>query len=182
MKQLLKILLLLVVVLAGCKKEEDVPTSGTQTIDNTTHMSSTYYIYGFTFSTGQTVPTTSTPGPDIAVYVNTDNPNAAPRLYLAANNLRPSFSKAGDYPDQSAAKTAFDNLKSITATQWTDLADPILPNQVWIYRSGQDTYSKFRIISTVVDKRNNPELDRLVDFGEITFEWVHQPDGSLMFP
>lgn len=181
MKQLHYILFVLVVLIAGCKKDEDPPTFGTETIDNTTHMGTTYYIYGFSFSQAKQVSTTATPGPDIIVYVNVDNP-ASPRLYLAANNLRPSFSKAGDYPGETEAKNAFENLTSVTATQWVDLADPVLPNQVWLYRSGQDTYTKFRIISTVMDKRNNPELNQIVDYGQITFEWVHQPDGSLTFP
>ena len=61
-------------------------------------------------------------------------------------------------------------------------ADPVVSNQVWIYRSGKDNYTKFRIISDTIDKRNNPELNQEVDFGEISFQWVHQPDGSLTFP
>jgi hypothetical protein len=145
-------------------------------------MSSTYYIYGFSFSSAQQIATTTTPGPDITVYVNVDNPLVAPRLYLSTSALRPSFSKVGDYNDEASAKAAFDNLKTITATQWVDLADPIVPNQVWIYRSGQDNYTKFRIISTTIDRRNNPELNQEVDFGEISFQWVYQPDGSLTFP
>jgi hypothetical protein len=181
MKQLLFIFVL-VIVIGGCKKDEKVRSSGTDTINNTTHMSSTYYIYGFSFSSGQQVATTTTPGPDITVYVNVDNPLLAPRLYLATSALRPSFAKVGDYNDEASAKAAFDNLKTITATQWVDLADPAVPNQVWIYRSGQDNYTKFRIISTTIDKRNNPELNQTVDFGEISFQWVHQPDGSLTFP
>jgi len=182
MKQLLYTIVALTLVIAGCNKDEPVPTEGTQTISNNTYKSTTYYIYGFSFSQAKEIATTTTPGPDIAVYVNVDNPLAAPRLYLAANNLRPSFSKVGDYPDQAAAQTAFDNLKSITATQWTELADPVTRNQIWLYRSGQDTYTKFRIIDIVIDKRYNAELDQNVDYGEITFEWVHQPDESLMFP
>jgi hypothetical protein len=181
MKQTLFLVLVLALALAACKKDKKTADAGTATIDNITYRSSTYYILGFTFSTGQKVSTDETPGPDIAVYVNADNPNVAPRLYLAANTLKPAFYKAGEYADSTAAINAFENLKTFSASLWLDLADPILPNQIWIYRSGgEETYSKFRIIKTVIDKRT--VLGQTVDFGQITFEWVHQPDGTLTFP
>jgi hypothetical protein len=56
------------------------------------------------------------------------------------------------------------------------MADPIKDNQVWIYKSGTETYTKFRIISTVNETRSN------VPYGECTFQWVYQPDGSTTFP
>lgn len=180
MKQNIYIIILLALVISACKKNEKTPSSGFTTIDNTTYRSSTYYIFGFTFSSGKKVSTDETPGPDISVYVNVDNPNIAPRLYLAANTLSPAFYKAGEYADSASAINAFDNLKSFSSSQWTDLADPVLPNQIWIFKSQQSTYTKFRIAKTVLDKRT--VLGQLVDFGQITFEWEHQPDGTLTFP
>jgi hypothetical protein len=176
MKRLIILIFLLAIVLNSCKKTDNTPSgSGTVTIDNTTYQSTTYYVYGFSFSKAKKVSTLENPGPDITIYVNADTPPDT-WLYLQANNLNPSFAKIGDYPDAEAASAAFDNLKTVGSYQWTDLAQPIAPNQVWVYKTGTPCYAKIRIISTVNETRNS------LPYGECTFEWVYQPDGSTTFP
>jgi hypothetical protein len=175
MKRIVFIIIAILSFLSGCTKKEATRTSGIDTIDNITYFSTTYYNYGFSFSGAKMVATTTTPGPDIVIYVNADNP-ATPRLTLQSNNLNPSFYKAGDYPDETTAQTAFNNLKTVSVTQWQDMADPINDNQVWIYKSGTNHYTKFRIISTVDTTKQS------VPYGECTFQWVYQADGSLTFP
>jgi len=174
MKKTIYILISLIVAVAACNKDEDIRTSGTDTIDNKTYQSTTYYVFGFLFSQAKRVSTTEKPRPDIIVYVNHDN--ALYRLTMQANNLNPSFYKVGDYANEVAAKTVFDNLKTVTVSSWSEMADPISPNQVWIYKSGDEKYTKFRIVSTVNEIRQN------IPYGECTFQWLHQPDGSATFP
>lgn len=164
----------ILIAISACTKVEPTRTSGTDEIDNITYQSSTYYVYGFSFSQAKLISTNVTPGPDITIYVNVDNLPA--RLTLQANNLKPSFSKVGDFADEASAITAFDNLKTVSATQWSDMADPIKANQVWIYRSGTEYYTKFRIVTTVNETRQT------IPYGECTFQWVYQPDGSTTFP
>jgi hypothetical protein len=172
MKTLFYIIALSLLLAASCKKDDSPDTSGIATIDNI--RGTDYNVKGFSFSLGQTVLTGTTPGPDITVDSTTMPPY---RLIFQANNLRSSFHRYGDYPDENSAKTAFDNLRSFTESTWTDLADPVVPHQVWIYRSGKDKYSKIRIIS--IARPQSPFQEHVV---EVTFEWVHQPDGSLTFP
>lgn len=174
MKKSLFIILIFLSTLSGCTKKEPAPTSGIQTIDNITHKTTTYFVYGFSFSKANLVSTLGNQGYDIVLYVNIDNP--VHRLTLQANNLPPSFYKLGNFADEDAAKSAFDNLKTISVSQWEDMADPIDANQVWIYRSGDENYTKIRIISIV------NELSQGVVYGECTFQWLYQPDGSLTFP
>lgn len=174
MKKVLFSVLLILLVVSACTKKESTRTSGTDTIDNITYFSTTYYTYGFSFSNAKLVTTIVNPGPDIAVYVNVDN--GTPVLTLQTNNLRPSFFKVGEFADAAAAQAVFDNLNTVSISQWQEMADPIRDNQVWIYRSGTSTYTKFRIVSTVNEKRQS------VDYGEVTFQWVYQSDGSLTFP
>jgi hypothetical protein len=174
MKRLTYIILATVLLLSSCEEEVKVRTSGTDTIDNTTFQNTTYYVYGFSFAQGKLVSTLNNPGPDMTVYLN--KLNTPYSLTLQSNNFNPSFYKVGDYADENAAKTAFDNLKSVPSAQWKDMADPIAANQVWIYRSGEERYTKFRIVSTV------NEMRQLIAYGECTFQWVYQPDGSLTFP
>jgi hypothetical protein len=174
MKRLFILIFLIPFVLSCSKKDETPAGSGTVTIDNKTYQSTTYYIFGFLFSKGKKVSTLDVPGPDITIYVNADTPPN--RLYLQADNLNPSFYKVGDYPDAQSASAAFDGLKTVGNYQYTDLADPILPNQVWVYKTGTPCYAKIRIISTVNETREGKP------YGECTFEWVYQPDGSTTFP
>ncbi len=174
MKRLFILLVLGTMVFSGCKKSGTSSPSGTVTIDNTTYQSTTYYVFGFLFSEAKKVTTLEDPGPDIIIYVNADTPPN--RLTLQANNLNPSFFKIGDYPDAASASTAFDDLRTVGNYQWTEMADPVSANQVWVYRSGTQTYAKIRIISTVNEVRND------LPYGECTFEWVYQPDGSTTFP
>jgi hypothetical protein len=174
MKRVVFILLAIFSIFTGCTKKETTRTSGVDTIDNITYFSTTYYQYGFLFSSAKLVPTSTNPGPDITIYVNVDN--VTPRLTLQSNNLRASFFKVGDFADAATAQSAFDNLKTVSVTQWLDMADPINANQVWIYRSGTDNYTKFRIVSTVNEMRQS------IPYGECSFQWVYQPDGSSTFP
>jgi hypothetical protein len=168
--------LVLLLILPGCTRVEPVRTKGIDIIESTIYQSaSTYFAYGFSFSSAKTVSTINNRGFDIVLYVNSDDPDNR-RLTLQANNLKPSFYKAGDYNDEAAATEAFNNLKTVVVSQWEEMADPISDNQVWIYRNGSDNYVKFRIISTVNEIRST------IPYGECTFQWLYQPDGSTTFP
>jgi hypothetical protein len=167
-------ILVLSILLAGCSKSNTPSGSGTITIDNTTYQTTTYYVYGFSFSKAAKVTTLEVPGPDVTVFVNSGTSPAS--LTLQANNLNPSFYKIGDYPDAQSAATAFNNLKTVGTYNWVEMADPIAGNQVWVYRTSTNYYAKVRIISTAIDNTKNPV------YGECTFEWVYQPDGSTTFP
>ena len=180
MKRILFISIIVLAVSFSCSKDKTVPTSGTATIENTLYGQGPYYANGFSFSTAGPVSSLNDPPPDIVLYTNADDP-ANPKLTLQTENFKPSFHKLGDYPDAAAAVAAFNNLTAVGTYQWTDMADPVVDNQVWVYRSGSEKYSKIRIISTI--NENRPEVPSLGgQYGECTFEWVHQPDGSTTFP
>lgn len=176
MKALYVILFLITVVIFSCKKSDTPSGSGTVTLNNTLEGNDQtgYYSFGFLFSQSKKVPTNKVPGPDILVYVNSAIPPAT--ISLQADNLNPSFYKIGDYPDAQSAKTAFDQLKNVGTYNWTEMADPVAANQVWVYRTGTSCYAKIRITNTLIDDTKNPV------YGECTFDWVYQPDGSTTFP
>ena len=169
------IILIFFSILPGCKKTETTRTSGTDTIENTVYQNSqSYYAFGFSFSKAKKISNLLNPGPDITLVVN--NENTVSRLTLQTNNLDPSFYKVGDYQDETSAISAFKSLKTVNASSWQDMADPVNANQVWIYKSGDGYYTKLRIASIINEIRNS------LPYGECTFEWVYQPDGSLTFP
>ena len=174
MKRSFILIFLTIIVLSGCKKDETPSLSGTVTIDNKIYQSTTYYAYGFLFSKAKKVSTLDTPGPDVTLFVITGGP--ANRLTFQVSNLNPSFYKLGDYPDAQSASAAFDDLATVGNYQWTEMADPVIANQVWVYRTGTETYAKMRIISIVNEIRDD------LAYGACSFEWVYQPDGSKTFP
>jgi len=170
MRNILLILMPLLLILISCKKQEVIPTSGTVTIDNTTGFSQTYFVYGFLFARAEIVSTLDNTPPDITI------DSDGTYLFFQTNNLKDSFYKFGEYNSADSAIEAFNNLTIVSVTQWAGLAYPVEPDQIWIYRSGSEHYTKIRIISTVSEVRENR------DYAECTFEWAYQPDGSLTFP
>jgi len=173
MKRSFFILIIILSILSGCRKDDTPRTSGTETIENTLYGTGPYYANGFSFSLAKKV---STLDKDYDITINVNNDNPVSRLILQANNLKNSFYKIGDYPDAASAVSAFNNLKTVGTYQWEGMADPINVNQVWVYRTGSEQYAKIRIVSTKNEIRNN------LPYGECTFEWLYQPDGSLTFP
>jgi len=167
------ILPVLLLLMISCRKNDDAPLSGEATINNLLvfdNSRQTYIGYGFLFSEAKLVSTAENPKPDITV--DSDGTN----LFFQTNNLNESFFQTGEYDNPASAGEAFNNLTAPVVTQWSEWADMIEANQIWIYRSGSEHYAKIRIISTISEVRDTR------DYAECTFEWVYQPDGSLTFP
>ncbi|HEX2922036.1 MAG TPA: hypothetical protein VHO50_12810 [Bacteroidales bacterium] len=183
MKAIKYILISAIVLLLGCGKDpEESSISGTVTIDNNTYFkNSTYYINGYSFSMGKMISTLEDPGPDISVYADPFDPQM---LYFDSNVPLSTFAKIGEFSSETEAKNAFNNLSDVPANAtWAGLANPVLANQVWIFKSGRmEKYTKIRITHTFAEQRYNAPLQRYFDYAECTFEYVHQPDGSLTFP
>lgn len=174
MKQISLISLLLFLILTGCKKDDSPPTSGTVTLDNNLYGTGPYYANGFSFTQAKIISTLESPSPDLSV----NNDDIPGNLMFEANTNLPAFFLQGQYTSSSEAEAAFRNLTSlqVPSNQWVGIAHLIKPNQIWIYRSGTEHYTKIRIVSTSVQQKEP------FDYVECTFEWVYQPDGSLTFP
>ena len=166
---------MLLVLMPGCTKDQP-KVSGTETINSTLYGSGPYYAYGFSFSEGKQLATDGTPLPDITLVADVDINDIIRRLVLQTENFKDSFFKFGEYSSAALAQEAFTGLTSANVTQWAGLADTVRANQVWIFRTATEHYAKFRVISTVAEMRNN------IAYGECTFEWAYQPDGTLTFP
>jgi hypothetical protein len=174
MKNPFLVLLIILTVFFGCRKDNTPSAAGTVSIDNT--LSGTagagYYALGFLFSQAKKVSTLDNPKPDITL----DNDGTLFILILQTNNRYDSFYKVGEYANATSAEQAFIGLTSFTVPKWEAWGYQIKPNQVWIFRTASEHYAKIRIISTISEIRNNR------NYAECTFQWVYQPDGSLTFP
>jgi hypothetical protein len=178
MKKIYLVILIILLIVSGCKKNDKPELSGTVTLDNKLYGTTTYYALGFTFSTAKTSSTLNVPPPDITIDAFSINVSGHDSLVLFfyTNNFLPSFFCYASYPDATAATQAYKNLTSFSPPQWTDLGDNVNANQIWLFKTSNDTYAKLRVVSTV----RGPGPIKPV--AECTFEWVYQPDGSLTFP
>lgn len=174
MKSPLLTILIVMAVFSGCRKDNTIPTTATDTIDNILGGTDVagYYSLGFLFSQAKKVSSLDNPKPDI----NIDNDGTLLVLILQTNNFKDSFFKVGEFADATSAEQAFISLTSYTVPQWAPWGYQIKPNQVWLFRTGSEHYAKIRIISTISEIRNSR------NYAACTFQWVYQPDGSLTFP
>ncbi|MGQ9619675.1 MAG: hypothetical protein ACUVTX_01660 [Bacteroidales bacterium] len=172
-------LLLFLILLPGCKKEEKPVYSGIMTINNKRiGVSPTYYIEGFHVPTGKKIPDLNNQL-DIISVLSVYDVNFTPiKIWFITNNFKNSFYRFGQYNDASSAEEAFNTLVQFTEPQWAETGDSIVTNQIWLYRTSDSKYAKLRILNTILEKRS----DMQDPYAECTFEWVFQPDGSTTFP
>ena len=171
------VVIFLVALLYGaCNKDEGRSLSGTDTINNILVLSGDRYaVYGFSFEEGRVISNLEPPGPDINIFLQTDAGGNVTGKYLDSDNLVESFSFDGQYLDAGEAGTAFASLLDIGTRTWQQAAWDLEENQVWLFKTIEGNYVKFRTIDIVVDE------DREPPFVELTFEWRIQPDGSTSF-
>ena len=147
------------------------PTAGTDTIDN--KAVANYDGSGFYFATAQVIyyPNSSLVYPDVSVEISTST--GMPYFWSIDHNS--AFKLLNAAPDSAAAYAFFDSLTAITDT--VGFVSPIsglAAYQTIVARVRQSRYAKILITKITVDSSNS--------IIETTFNWVYQPDGSLIFP
>jgi hypothetical protein len=176
MKRTFLLIPILLVFLSSCAKTDN-PVSGTVTIDNTSYGSTVYYSLGFSFSETKKISTLANPQPDITLEAGALETGGDVVAFLSTNNYGSSFYLAGQYPTIDLATDAFDLLTSVSSNlSWISLGTPLSANQIWIFKTGDETYAKLLIQSVTLDTDADPY------YASCTFKWVYQPDGSKTFP
>ncbi len=174
------LLLIFILVFTGCQKNKKVKTSGEETLNSERVLDgTTYSIQGFSFSTGSVIlynPQQSTNPPDIFVLPISDAQGNVTGAYLDSPNILNSFSLIGTYGTASEALTAFNNYKTVNVSNYDPLAQPILINQVWVFKTNSDKFTKLLILDIKTYK-----ID-IEPNAEVRFKWVYQPDGGNTFP
>jgi hypothetical protein len=173
MRNVTLIILSILFSLVSCKKE--TLTSGEVTIDNELYGSGPYYSLGFSFSMAKKISTLADRKPDITVEAGAVTEGGPVVAYLASNTYEPAFYLVGEYGTASEAKESFDSITSFGVSTWSDLGTPLAENQVWIFRTEDETYAKLLILSVSIDTSQDP------DYASCTFRWDYQPDGSQTF-
>jgi len=166
-------------VLASCRKDGgEIPTSGIATMDSRLYFNDktqNYFLYGFDFEKGKTVKyefMVSGAGTDLVL-----SPLAGiDGGYFTSPGNDEAFYMAESFDNPQAAQDYYTGLTLFAAPAFTEWANPLLANQVWIIRTLEDRYAKIWIQS--VETRNDTEGD----YVQVTFAWTFQPDGSTTFP
>lgn len=177
MKGTVIISLIIAISLSGCKKNDKPVLSGTITIDNILYGNGPYYANGFSVPTGTILSTLNNPLDLITILEDHDVNYVVRKVFFSTSNYENSFSLYGSYNDEAAAIQAFKNLTSFGSPVWSEIADSVSANQIWLYRTSSGKYAKIRVIGTFTEKRDN----MVFPYAECTFEWVYQPDGTPTF-
>ncbi|MBN1388787.1 MAG: hypothetical protein JW965_10090 [Bacteroidales bacterium] len=162
-------------IIVSCDREPGRMYAGEFTIDNVLFGYGPYYAIGFSFELGTELKTSDSPPPDITVHAKTDAQGNVSGAYLDTPNVAESYALAGDFNTATEAKDFFDNLLQVGTYTWTLFADNISEHQVYVFKTREDNYVKFRIKNLVLDNRDDSA------YAEVTIEWRIQPDGSTTF-
>ena len=171
-------ILILILFVSGCSKDKEVKTSGTNTLSSERILDGeTHNYYGFSFSKASVNlynVASSTDLPDFAVV---DYPGLDQETFQAfiSDNIEDSFALAGTFSTPDSALTFFNNYLEVNPGSYVGLADPVLENQVWIFKTRSGNFGKMLILTTLSFEKNSNMI------AEVQFKWVYQPDGSTFF-
>ena len=167
-------ILILILFVSACSKDKEVKTSGTHTITSEKILAGqTYSYYGFSFSKASVKlynVATSTDRPDFGAGMNQDS-----LPYFDTENIEESFALTGDFLTADSALTFFNNYKEVDVNSYEGLAQPVLENQIWVFKTRSNTFGKILILNTLSYEKNSYMIV------EVQFKWVYQPDGSSTF-
>ena len=167
-------ILILILFVSACSKDKEVKTSGTHTITSEKILAGqTYSYYGFSFSKASVKlynVATSTDRPDFGVGMNQDS-----LPYFDTENIEESFALAGDFLTADSALTFFNNYREVDVNSYEGLAQPVLENQIWVFKTRSNTFGKMLILNTLKYEKQSYLIV------EVQFQWVYQPDGSGIF-
>jgi hypothetical protein len=176
MKAAVILTITVMIMLTACDGKE-TPVSGTITLTNELYDAGDhYYALGLSLDDAKAVPYFQ--GEDKAdTWLNAGSIEGGPVVaYLDANTLDPPFALIGSYSTAGEASDAFDGLKSVGSVSYVDLAAPLEANQVWVFKTRDYKYAKFRIITVDLDTSGG------APYASCKLEWVYQPDGTATFP
>lgn len=179
------LIVLIVAAWGGCKDDgtgpAPTPTSGRATIDSRYVNSQAS---GFSFDQAGIVRFPNSQGtlPDIFVLVQMNEDGRVVGVFFARpDSLVPTFQLLRQFATLDSAQSYFQSLSEIPDTAYVDIALPVSVGQIWMVKTRRTTFAKILIRHTLAyADSSGPGAPTL--YGEATFDWVYQPDGTRKFP
>jgi hypothetical protein len=176
MKGIITFFLISIILLVSCQKEKPVPVSGEVTMNSTLYGTGPYYVIGFSFSQGRLIEYRDGNVPDITILPKTDVSGNVINAFLDTPNVNPSFSLTAAFDSEDEASSFFADYLEVADNGYVSLADPILPYQIWTFKTGTGNFVKLMI------RKLDTRTENQVAIAEVVFRYVYQPDGSTIFP
>jgi hypothetical protein len=144
------------------------------------------YFQGFSFCEGSVVrvPSNQWQEPDFLVMFMTGSQGDIQGLLLVQPDLIPAFHHVdtGETPEEG--RIAFDGTICIPADAYLEsLGGPVRPYQVWAIKTHGGKFGKILVTDTFFCSQSHDSAGITItrSYGEITFDWQYQPDGSRCF-
>jgi len=184
-KYLITVLMISLQLIISCNNTEPkpIPTSGIINIDSRVFIGSgSYFSNCFSFSQGELIeyPNSQDIIPDINVLVHQSDGGQILGVYFASPDLFESFSKVYFTNSADSAKIYYDSILEIQDSVFTQLAIPVTSNEIWVIKTRDNRFGKILILETTAYNDSSTSATP-TPYGEVTFEWVFQPDGSRQF-
>jgi hypothetical protein len=171
-------ILLLVLVIPGCGKEKETPTSGSITLSSELVLSGQYYTRGFSFSevTFLNFPGTAPARVDLLAFSTRDLAGSIQGAGLVCpSNEDTAFWLAAGFDNLPEAKAFFDQLDTIPDATFLPFVEEVHPGEIWVIHTGAGAFAKvlFREVRVIDDAEG--------DYAELDLDWEIQPDGTRIF-
>ncbi len=168
----------------GCKDDGagpgPTPTSGRATL-NTRYVN--HQASGFSFDRAAIVVFPNWQGtlPDLCAFVQINQPGRVIGVFFTRpDSFVQTFCLLRQFVSLDSAQAYFQSVTEIPDTTYTDLALTLSAGQIWAVKTRRATFAKILIRHTLafVDS-SAPGLP--TPYGEATFDWAYQPDGTKRF-
>ncbi len=175
--------LFLALFILSCESsvESDIPKTYGEITINTNLDSFTGKAFSFSHGKKIVYPNSKNIVPDIMILVHIVENGDLRGVYLSSGLFpKQSFQFIEQFNSTDSALIFFNNLTEIQDSNFQDLALPIQENQIWGVKTVDDKFGKILILNTIafIDSSNIKAINY---YGEATFKWVYQPNGSAMF-
>jgi hypothetical protein len=169
------------ILLCGCKEEAGPDLAGEITLSSQLHGTESYYLYGFSFESGELVryPSQEDPVPDI---INEGFPvmegsveSSVPGFNTPARVN--GFALVGEFLTWDEAMDFYNAYSKVEeGLLYQTVSDTVRLYQVWVQQTPAGKYAKM-----IIREIRYLESETGTPYNEVTLEYAYSPDGSSGF-
>lgn len=169
------------ILLCGCNEEAGPDLAGEITLSSQLHGTESYYLYGFSFESGEMYryPNQDDPIPDI---INEGFPvtdgsveSSVPGFNTPARVN--GFALVGEFSTWDDARFFYDGYSTVEEDLWYEtVSDTVKLYQVWVQKTSAGKFAKM-----IIRDIQHFEAETGSPYNEVFLEYAYSPDGSTEF-